>query len=71
MKGVNLFRGIEANNKSTSIDDKFSRMLDTWLKYSTERTWSTVISALEAIGNKRLATAVREKFGEGYGEIIF
>ena len=64
-----FFRAIEANSKSRSIDDKFSMMLDRWLKGSKEqRTWSTVATALEAIGNRRLANTIRKNYGEGYGK---
>lgn len=46
-------------------------MLAKWLEVSTEHTWSDLSAALEAIGNKRLACSIKEKYGEGEGKTKF
>lgn len=67
-----LIRVIESSRyHSRSIDDKFTMMLAKWLEVSTEHTWSDLSAALEAIGNKRLACSIKEKYGEGEGKTKF
>ena len=43
-------------------------MLAKWLEVSTDQTWSNISTALEAIGNRRLACSIKDKYGEGNGE---
>lgn len=59
---VFIIRIIESHVGSKSIDDKFAMMLDQWFKVASEHTWSEVITALEAIGNRRLANIIGEKY---------
>ncbi|XP_019864472.1 PREDICTED: uncharacterized protein LOC109593814 [Amphimedon queenslandica] len=59
-------RSIESSRyHSRSTDDKFTLMLTKWLEISTDQTWSNISTALEAIGNRRLACSIKDKYGEG------
>lgn len=43
-----------------NLRDSFAEMLQYWLDNATNPTWQAIFEALEAIGNKRLASKLKQ-----------